>query len=321
MKQIIIKIALLFLVVLVLDRSLGYFFKNEIFEKTISGEDGGNLNYVLKKKHNLDLLILGNSRAKYQIDPKQLLSGNEIKYNAGVSNVGTMIFNDILLDILLNDSIKIKRVLLELDAGSCLRTQKNYYQPSVHMLYPFIRKSKVLDNYLVKLPIEEKIKLYSRLYYFNGRIPNLLANYFKRDQIKDNDGFIALQQTLDTTKKVKPLFNKTTNLYIDTNVLHSIDHIVAMCVSQHIKLAVVFPPYYQNSGYFEKQTDSIKAYLNKRYVNVAVINMADINQFPGLQNAVNWKDLSHLNKIGAAKFSAYLNDSLKARRFDLDSKQ
>ena len=97
MRQLILFI--LFLIVI--DFLFGYFFKKIVFDKTISGEGGGNLNFLLQRKKKSDYFIFGTSRAVHHINPDFLTSLNGSGYNAGVNGVGSVVYNAAMLDIIL----------------------------------------------------------------------------------------------------------------------------------------------------------------------------------------------------------------------------
>jgi glycerophosphoryl diester phosphodiesterase len=292
----------------VFDRIVGFAFQKYIFEKTFSGEAGGSLNYLLKKKKNIDFLILGSSRAKHQIDPALLTALNGEGYNAGVNGVGKALYNNALLEIMLNHSIKPKTVLLQTDAKDYLLNNKDTTNPLIY-LYPFYNQSETIQNYSKSIGYEEKIKLYFNLYKFNGKVFNIYFNYLKRNNVADNNGFVPLAGVMDTTKQTEPYSSKNTCKF-DNNELNALSRIIELCKKNNIKLYFLLPPSYQNSLYKETDTRNLIAYISSR-TNERIINMADIKCFNDLQNADNWKDYTHLNKNGSLKLDHYLNDSLK----------
>ncbi|MFD0878348.1 hypothetical protein ACFQ1A_29555, partial [Massilia pinisoli] len=63
MRAILLKVITIVIILIVIDKGFGALFNNFIFKKTISGERGGSLNYLLERKKNIDFVILGSSRA------------------------------------------------------------------------------------------------------------------------------------------------------------------------------------------------------------------------------------------------------------------
>lgn len=310
MKKILIKIAVIFLIVLIFDRLFSFVFTKHIFEKTISGESGGNLNYLLEKKKNADYIILGSSRAKHQVDPEKLTAINGIGYNAGINGVGTILHSNIVLDILLHENFKPKIILLQIDAINFAAEHLESYQYGLNSLYPYYKKSKLLQSSVKELPFEEQLKLNFEMYKFNGKITNLLLNYFKQQSVVDNNGYFPLYQTMDSVNQQDLPFAK---FNFSAKKLQVLNNIITSCKQNNIQLVIIFPPYYKNVNYKKDEVNFLKNYISNISGKVNIIDMANITNLPDLQNAQNWKDIGHLNNIGAAKFSASLNDSLNMK--------
>jgi len=311
MKKIGIKIIVVLFIVFIADRLLGYVFTRYIFEKTLSGESGGNLNYLLQKKKNADYIILGTSRAKHQIDPEKLTSIKGIGYNAGVNGIGAIIFNNILLEIILHEKLQPKIVLLQTDVVNFVAEASENTVYGLSYLYPYRQKSKLLQTLMNRQNFEEQFKLHSDLYKFNGKIPSIFLNYCKRNTVTDNNGFVPWVQTMDTTKQNGEPFSYDNGFAFSAAKLQALNNIISLCERNNIKLFIILPPYYKNVNYKKDDLSFLKKYIKDKSRKVIIIDMADVSNFPDLQNAQNWKDIGHLNNIGAAKFSTYLNDSLK----------
>jgi hypothetical protein len=310
MKKILIKIAVIFLIVLIFDRLFSFVFTKYIFEKTVSGEGGGNLNYLLGKRKNTDYIILGSSRAKHHFDPEKLTAINGIGYNAGINGVGTILHSNIVLDIMLHENLKPKIILLQIDAINFADEYLENYLYGLNSLYPFLNKSKLLQSSVKELPFEERLKLNFETYKFNGKITNIFLNYFNQNSVAENNGFDPLYQTMDTVNLQYLPLKKFT---FSEKKLQVLNNIIKSCEQNNIQLIAIFPPYYKNVNYRKDAVDFLKNYIKNISGKVNIIDMANIIKLPDLQNAQNWKDIGHLNNIGAAKFSSYLNDSLKLK--------
>ncbi|WP_462254493.1 hypothetical protein [Ferruginibacter sp.] len=308
MKKILINIAVIFLIVLIFDRLFSFVFTKYIFEKTISGESGGSLNYLLEKKKNADYIILGSSRAKHQVDPEKLTAINGIGYNAGINGVGTILHSNIVLDIMLHENFKPKIILLQVDAVNFATENLENYLYGLSSLYPFFKKSPLLQNSLKELALEERLKLNFDTYKFNGKITNIFLNYFKQNSVAKNDGFDPLYQTMDTINQQNLSFAKFT---FSAKKLQILNNIITSCKQNNIQLVIIFPPYYKNVNYREDEIIFLKKYIKNISGKVVIIDMGNVTNLPEIQDAQNWKDIGHLNNIGAAKFSASLNDSIK----------
>ena len=213
-----------------------------------------------------------------------------------------------MLDIILHENFKPKIILLQIDAVNFADEHFENYLYGLNSLYPFYKNSKLLQSSVKELPFEEQLKLNFETYKFNGKISNIFLNYFKRNAVAPNDGFIALYQTMDTVNLQMLPFAEFT---FSAKKLHVLNTIIKSSEQHSIQLVVIFPPYYKNINYKKDQVDFLKDYIKNISGKVNIIDMANSANLPDLQSAHNWKDIGHLNNIGAAKFSISLNDSLK----------
>jgi len=312
MKGIILKILVVLLLVFFCDRIIGYTLIY-IFNRTLSGESGGNVNYMLTKKQDVDFLIFGSSRAKHQINPDQLKALNGNGYNAGVNGFGSVVYNSILLDLVTSKNIKPKDLLVQIDAISFIPNKDNHTKELIP-LYPFYNQSKLLRSYCHEMGYEEKIKLNSILYRFNGKAINLAFNYLKRNQVVDNNGYEPLSGTVDTLKEhILPYKDIKINK-LDAFKLKALDNIIDICKNTGINLYFIMPPSYNNSEYSVLLNNLLINYIQSKTVG-RIINMSNVDNYPLLQSPSKWKDRNHFSSYGAELFSTYLNDSLSKYQF------
>jgi hypothetical protein len=252
---------------------------------------------------------LGTSRAKHQIDPDKLLNLKGKGYNAGIDKVGKSFYNGVLLDIILNNKIKPRTILLQLDASDFYNNIDNRANELV-FLYPYYNQSKLLQEYIKMMGYSERLKTSFNMYEYNGKIFNLLYNYTKRNSVTDNNGFAPVFGILDTVKN--SVFTETVNQHPDLSALKlsALHNIILLCEANRIKLIFLICPSYNNFLFDRASTENFKKYVITM-TNSKLIDMADVNKFNELKGIQNWKDFLHLNNIGAAKFSQYLNDSLR----------
>ena len=305
MKKILGKLIVVLIILIVFDKTFGYFFNKYIFVNS------GSVNYFLSQKKDVSFIILGTSRAKHQIDPDLLTAIKGKGYNAGVEGVGEDLYNSSLLDIALNNNIKPQIVLLQTDAGNYLQQQNNKFSQELSSLYPYYDESMILHNYCNSLGYEERLKLDFEMYKFNGKLYEILFNFItKNSKVVTNNGYAPLNSTMDSTiESFSPPTGDTVNSFDETK-LNALNDIIQLCNHNNIKLYFILPPTFNNYHYRKKDINRLISYIHTKS-NEKIINMADIKKFPDLENAKNWKDENHLNEIGAAKFSQYLNDSLR----------
>lgn len=301
---------MLLTVLIITDRVLIYFFTKFIYANTISGEGTGSVNYLLQKKKNIDFIILGNSRAKHQINPAlltNLYNGNG--FNAGINGVGGIVYNNILLHLLLSKGLKPKTILLEADAYPYYTTKDEIVADELIPLYPFINESEVLRKYIKEnTGYEEKFKLLFHSYRYNGMFFRVLFNYIRQQSVTDNNGFEGLLGTFDTTGFKVPGDLSNPQLYSQLK-LNTLVDIVQTCKANNIKLAVVFAPSYKNSLTLKKGNDMMIELLRKNGVT-AVYDFSAIETIPELYSNNLWRNATHLNKDGAVIFSQKLNAAM-----------
>ena len=309
MKKIFLFLCCFVLSVFVLDRTISLLFEKFIFNKTYSGESGGNLNYLFQKKNKISFLIAGSSRAKNMINPDSLnvLSGEG--YNAGVNGVGGVLYMNALFELLLNKKIKPECLILQTDVRDFSIKKANGNRAEITRLYPFINDSKILQAYSKQLGFEETFKLKLNLYRFNGKFYNIMINRFKNNGVSNSNGFNALTGSI-TVLNENETFDDLRQF--DSLKINAMNNIISFCDVNKIKLFIVFPPRFKNTFSEEKHlTDLLSRFTFKN--DCYVIDMIDINKFSNLQENSNWKDEAHLNVIGANKFTGYLNDSIQSK--------
>lgn len=291
------------------------FFINFFFKNTFSGErSGGKINYLINYKKNINFLILGNSRALYHINPDKLTNLDGLGYNAGISSLGNIIYNIVLLEICLKNNIKPKIILLQLDVLKFTEKQKKYSESLSYLLPFYSNNTPIFKSYIKEDGIIDQIIVNSNFYKFNGKIFNIFFNYIRKNKILSNydNGFKELNNNLDTNFN----FNNNTNsglfnLDYNNNYFIALNDFNNICLKNNIKLFIILTPSYKNILYNKKIDIEFSNYIKKNIPNIRLINLSDYNNFKELQPYNNWSEFLHLNKLGANKFSLMLNDSLK----------
>jgi hypothetical protein len=310
MKKIFLYLVTLAVSLVLTDRIFFYFFTRHIFTKTLSGDTGGSVTYLLQNKKNTDFIILGSSRAKYHINPTllyNLYNGNG--YNAGVAGTGGIIYNYMLLNLLISKNIKPKAVILQVDPYYYFTSGVENYTNELLPLYPYIGESRPLSSFIYKnTSYAEKFKLFFHSYRYNGKFFGVLYNYTKRSSFKGNNGFEALTGKIDTTSFSPAMALEKAQYYSNTKI-SALNNFITTCKTESIKLLVVIMPTYKNSSFFKQANDTITGILRKDS-NVKIYDFYNFEKTSLLQSPDLWKDGGHLNSKGAAIFSKQLNDTM-----------
>ncbi|WP_259017031.1 hypothetical protein [Emticicia fluvialis] len=312
MKQILAKLAFLILILLVIDKLFGVLFTHFIFKKTISGERGGTINYILQKNRDINFLILGSSRARHQIDPLLLTNLKGKGYNAGENAVGGVLYSSILLDLLLAQQIRPHSVILQMDANYFDESRQKQNNLELRALYPFYAESALLKEYVKEIGWKETMLVQSDMFKYNFKVYPIMFNYINEKNMINPFGFSPLLARLDTSKiRHESVKHKVEPIKLDNLKLKALRHLINQCAKFNVKLYIVFPPNFKNIYYHKVYSDKLKAFASAQKTPARVIDMSDVYKLAELQQPDKWKDETHLNKAGALLFSAYLNDSLK----------
>lgn len=310
MKKIFLYLAVLILSLIITDRLFFYFFTKHIFSKTLSGDSGGSVTYLLQKKKNTAFIIMGSSRAKYHINPallSNLYNGNG--YNSGVAGTGGIVYNYMLLQLLISKNSKPKTVILQVDPHMYFTSGVEDYTYELLPLYPYINECKLLHSFIYQnTNYAEKFKLFFYSYRYNGKFFGVLYNYTKRNAVIDNNGYEGLLGKIDTASFRPADARKQTYAYSNTK-LSALTNFVKTCKTENINLYVVIMPTYKNSGFSKQAKDTITDILDK-YNSLTIYDFYNFEKNALLQSPDLWKDGSHLNSKGAAIFSKQLNDTM-----------
>jgi hypothetical protein len=317
MRRILLYFALLSASFLLLDRAVALVLSKALFPSVLSGEAGGDINYLLEKKRDADLLVLGSSRARHHLDPA-LLTSNVARrpFNAGANGVGDLTYASVVLDLALREGLRPRAVIPQADAWEFARGADTGAQArmrrarSLSALYPFLGRSPVLERAVREQAgfRERTLLLLLRSYRFNGKVLNLLAHRLRPAGTRD--GYEALEGRLaraavPAVPRERPGIGPGSPPVSAAN--RALKEIAEACARQDIRLVVLIAPYLEERASAESRR-LLRATLAKAGANRVV----DFGHLPApLENPALWRDPAHLNGEGAALLSKMLADSLR----------
>ncbi|MEO7524252.1 MAG: hypothetical protein ABIT58_09170 [Ferruginibacter sp.] len=311
MKKIITRLGIFLIVLFGCDRVIVYFFAKYIFPKTLSGESGGTVNYLLNRKKNVDFVVMGSSRAKHHINPallSNLYNGNG--YNIGINGTGGVIYNNLLLNLMLEKGVKPKMLLLQTDPYPYFTVDNVNNVAEISPLYPFMDEGKKFKELIMQNSgYAEKVKLMFHSYRYNGKMVNLFFNFLKTNSIKENNGFEGTPGRIDTAA-FSISADPEEKLNFSEAKTNALTGIIQNCKANNIRLAIVFPPSYRNSIYSKAGNKKMIELLHRNGVS-EIYDFSNVEELPSLQSGELWKNATHLNNQGAARFSLLLNEALK----------
>lgn len=148
----------------------------------------------------------------------------------------------------------------------------------------------------------EKFQILSNLYLYNSKLIPYLYKSFASDYNFEPGGFIPLSN--NDNKYPKKQYSIIEN-NLDERIVNSFIHTIKLCNKSQTKLIIVFPPRLQISNYKEtvqykeliKITEKYNIHIIEKYYNDKIF----------MDNPLYFKDIGHLNKLGAYKFTSLVS--------------
>lgn len=299
-RSFIAKLGIFFLVLYLLDFSIGSFLRKIYFQ-----QDSG---YLFRTTYSLDstkaeLLIFGSSTANHHYDPSLFENRLQMSaYNTGRDGGSFFYVYSILHAVLKRYSPKI--VILDFNVGELLKDQGS--TDRISFLLPYFKNHPEIRSVILLKSPYEKYKLQSKIYPFNSlmftsaiRNANLNENS-KRDHGSES-GYIPIERVSD-----KPI------TYVDDPVIHELDSnkislfkdFVRECTTAGVKLYVVVSPSLVDYKYEDPSINLAKEVTHN--FDVSFYNFSKL-----FRNSHNlFADNLHLNDSGAHVFSNKLIDTI-----------
>lgn len=295
-RNIFCKVFLFIAVFFLIDTlSGGLFYK--LYSKSQSGISSQE--FFIINKTDQDLLIFGPSTAAYHYNPKILQEELNVSvYNAGREGAGIFFQYGLLIATL--NRYSPKHIILDLNFRDIYARGGSFSSEALSLLHPFFGKiNNEFDSLLITNKYDQ-IFLNSNLYRYNSKIFKLIyGNLLKENGF--NSGF-------------KPLFGQysgskwqieSENLEVDESLIACLEKFILKTIEHEVNLVIVISPQY----YIVPETflDPLFSITSKH--SIPVYNYLSDPEFLNEQSL--FKDVGHLNNIGAQKFSHLVSNELK----------
>lgn len=275
---------------------------------------------------SIEIIILGNSRANYAVDPEAF-----DLYTYNLANLAQSIYFDKRIALsLLPELPKLKYVFISVDYHSLFfssqfnRDYWSYYGNGIKYKdtnYIFANLSPTLFGYTPKVA-------YAMI---KKRIVNFLKNKDAAIDFEVQDGvdiykppvkgFIAFEGT-DKNHFTEEAFDFMSNSYKEIieesdereEILSDLEDFVQVLLDNNVVPILLTAPTYSgfnkhlNKSYIESNLEATKKIAEK--YNIEYWDFEESDQF----NIEDFYDMEHLNRKGALKFSTMLNDSINSRK-------
>lgn len=292
-KNYTIKAMLLFLSLVVTDRSVGYVLKWMYFNQ--KGEDYFYTTKTLDEQ-TADLIVLGSSRARNHYNPEILEDSLGIScYNAGRSGC-FLVYQSAQLDLIL-DRYTPKAIILEVTPYDMEAGEGDYDRLSGLLPY---QNHPSFKKVIRKKSHWEPYKCWSKIYPYNSLVLKMVKNLKDRGEFNAN-GFQPLHS----------VWNDSINSYgehempIDKHKTEEMIHIINKCQEKGIKLTMVTSPMFAHCQITRtlSLTDSLCQKHNIKYYSF-------LNN-PAYEESKLYHTPDHLNETGAEIFSKHIAHILK----------
>ena len=294
------------LVIFVLDRGLALLF-DSMYPKVKTGQTGGKINYYLSLTPTPELLIMGNSRAFYQVIPDSFDMKAYNLSHAGLSQI----FQTGLLSILEQNNKLPKIILLHISIDEFFGNNKTIYD--VQNLKYYYNKNELVTKYISEISDYEKFKYYFELYRYNGRVINLFKNYYEsKKSDSPGNGYIAIPPTPSDSINIiyTTISHKAATVWGSPNSNFTfLNKFIEICSKEDVKLICFTTPTYTQIENYRKISFKLDSFLSSKeipYINYFNQNIPLLESSPSF-----WKDVKHLNHNGAQVFSNDLNTRVK----------
>ena len=313
LKKILTWLLIIILSVFMLDRTAS-FILDKLYSKTLIGQSGGKINYYLNKSAIPDVVIMGDSRAYYEVNPDSFRCTCFNLAHAGMDDC----FQLGLIDLLIQQHKTPKIILLHVEPYFLVyKDSLPFYSQDILTLKYFYGINDTITNLVNHISRFEKWKYALKSYRYNGRIISLIKNYKTTISTPNyaTNGFDFVPASKSDSMTTEMSANKQLEgaVYFNRSKTRYLESIIKLAKQNGIRLVFFTSPYFYklNMDYIKPGRiflDSI-ASANK----ISYLDYSDIKMNKEFQNPSYWTDAEHLNENGAGLFSKIVaTDFLKS---------
>lgn len=301
MKKFLLRIAIFFAILFVVDRVAGY-----AFSYMSSHSKGGFVahhNYIVDGVHE-DILIFGSSRAIHHYNPQILVDSLGLScYNCGQDGNGIILFYGWWQ--IIKEHYKPKVIIYDITPQFDLNEGEDNHKFLGWLKELYERKN--ISGIFDAVDKTEKYKMMSQMYRYNSQFQQIAADFIYPIYVVEANGYQALQGEVDTMR-----IKKTDDLALEMPV--RLDPLKMAFLNKFIDEAdgvklifAVSPMWY---GLDPKQLTSIKSICRQR--GIPFVDFSNNPKY--VHNNEYFKDGQHLNAKGADEFTIDLLEELRKRK-------
>lgn len=309
------RVAVFALLAIVLDWGIGGVLEH-FYRRTFTGERGGLTNLALAT--DADVLILGSSRAQYQVMPSVIEDKLSLTaFNAGLKG-HDFLYSVLLFDLWTRAHAAPRAALLQVDIESLLERSREL--ESAQLLAPYLDESPLVREVLYSAAPFKRFEYWSRAYRYNGKAFSIARNLLQEPDL-EADGFIPALGTLNPTTDpvaINALDQDATareqagRPFSETKVRYLRD-LAAYGAERGMRLVLFHTPLYgQDPAAHDAWARRIRTLAGDLAIDFIDICEATHPQVFRNRPAL-FNDANHLNARGAVIYTNLLADELKAR--------
>ena len=293
MKKYLIKIALFFVAVAIVDILFGTACQ---YMNSHSKGGGVKSRYYVCKESNEDVLIFGSSRAKHHYVPDVIEDSLGMTcYNAGEDGNGIIFSYGVLKMIKQRYSPKL--IIYDVTGFDIYEDDNMKY---LDLMKPFYFEQGI-DSIFWSVEPKTRFMMLSNLYRYNTMCLRIVGNYLHPTTVYPK-GYSALSKTMD----YEPENKEEKVVSVDSLKIYYFDCFIRLAKNNDISLVCCCSTYY-NASFDDSKYEPVKQ-LCEIY-DVPFLYLAADTELS--QNKMYFSDRTHLNDRGARKFTEKLASVVK----------
>lgn len=294
MKKLILHIFIFFAIVFVVDFLFGCGCR--YLNSHSKGGDTKSL-YHIAKECNEDVIIFGSSRAVHHYVPDILSDSLGLSVFNGGKNGNGILFLYSCLNMII-ERYTPKMIIYDISGYDIVKDDYSKYLGLQKRFYDDPKVSVYIDEIFP----DEKLKLKSNLYRYNGSWIQLISDFVHPQQNASNGGYIPYCQTMmyepELTLPSKPV-------EWDPLKKNIFERFCCLCRENDIELVVALSPFY-------KAQNSIEYQQVIQFCQSHNLNIIDSYSDTIVSNDMsNFMDSYHLNDKGARIYSSLFSQKIK----------
>jgi hypothetical protein len=301
-KKLFIKIVLFLLLLILVDFISGYFF-TYLQKIALKNSPYAMVTEYTMQKVQTDVILIGASETTHGYIPNIIQDSlNMSVYNCGKDGYRFYYQASMVHGII--QRYRPKLIVWSVYPDFLSHPSSNDFE-RLSILKPFANEDDFVRSVLLKKDFFEKYKLESNLYRFNSRLFPLLYKAISKDYKFEYGGFVPLEN--ENNKYPSRQYTTVKNDF-DTVLGFSLGTILEKCNKVGTKVVFVLPPRLEIHD-FSRTRQFIEFRRIANIYNAKIIDQY-YNSYEFISDSTYFKDIGHLNRRGAVKFSTLISKEL-----------